>query len=51
MEASRAAGFSHQDQIHLLEATIIFQVHTVHDIMTLDGIKTKNITNDGHIDD
>ena len=37
-EATRIAGFSHQDQIHLCKDATILQVHTVSNTTTLYGI-------------
>ena len=37
MAVCQEAGFSKAEQVHLREATIVLQVHTLSDIITVDG--------------
>ena len=41
MDIGREAGFSRADQVHLRQAAIVLNVHTLGDIVTVDGIRIK----------
>ena len=44
-------GIFNQDQIHLREAANILQVHTLSNILTLDGLKIKKGVTEGFLED
>ena len=41
MDVGQEAGFSKSEQVHLREAAIVLQVHTLSDIVTVDGTRIK----------
>ena len=51
MDVGREAGFSKAEQVHLREAAIVLQVHTLSDIITVDGTRIKEGIFEGILED
>ena len=51
MDVGREAGFSKAEQVHLREAAIVLQAHTLSDIVTVDGTRIKEGIFEGILED
>ena len=51
MDMGREAGFSKAEQVHLREAAIVLQAHTLSDIVTVDGTRIKEGIFEGILED
>ena len=51
MDVGREAGFSKSEQVHLREAAIVLQVHTLSDIVTVDRTRIKEGIFKGTLED
>ena len=51
MDVGREAGLSKAEQVHLREAAIVLQVHTLSDIVTVDGTRIKEGNFEGILED
>ena len=51
MDVGREAGFSKSEQVHLREAAIVLQAHTLSDIVTVDGTRIKEGIFEGILED